>query len=161
MNDNILDLTLGAVFWLVLTFAAAWTGARFMPDSWYRKLNKPAWNPPDAIFGPVWGTLYFFMAAAAWLVWYKAGWEGLTGPLGLFLLQLVLNALWPWIFFDRHRIDVALLDISVLWVAVAATVAAFWKVMPAAGMLLVPYLAWISFAALLNFRIWRSNPQRA
>ena len=160
MNDDIIELTMGAVFWLVLTFGAAWAGARFLPDAWYRHLSKPAWNPPESIFGPVWSVLYLFMAIAAWFVWSETGWEGFSGPLGFYLLQLVLNGMWTWIFFGRHRPGVALLDISVLWIVVAATLVSFWKVTPIAGALFVPYLAWISFAALLNFSIWRQNPQR-
>jgi tryptophan-rich sensory protein len=161
LNDNILDLTMGAVFWVVLTFSAAWAGARFMPDAWYARLNKPAWNPPEALFGPVWSALYFTMAVAAWLVWSRTGWEGFAGPLALYVLQLALNGMWTWLFFGRHRPDAALVDMGLLWITVAATGAAFWKVMPAAGILFIPYLAWISFAALLNFSIWKSNPRAA
>jgi len=164
MNGDILELTLGAVFWGVLTLSAAWAGARFMPDAWYLKLNKPAWNPPDSIFGPVWTVLYLLMGAAAWLVWSDTSWEGFGGPLApltLYVAQLVLNAMWSWIFFGRHRPDVALLDMTLLWAVVAVTMVSFWRVMPLAGALFIPYLAWISFAALLNFKIWRSNPQVA
>lgn len=159
MNDDIINLTQGAIFWLVLTYGAAWASARFMPDAWYRTLDKPVWNPPDSVFGLVWPLLYFLMAAAAWLVWRDTGWEGFAGPLGLYLVQLLLNAAWPWLFFSRHRPGAALLDMSVLWIAVAGTMVSFWHVMPVAGKLFIPYLGWLSFAAALNFRIWRANPQ--
>jgi len=159
MNEDIVNLTMGAIFWLVLTFGAAWISARYMPDAWYRRLNKPSWNPPDSVFGMVWSLLYFLMACAAWLVWRDTDWGGFTGPLSLYLLQLLLNAVWPWLFFERHRPGAALADMVVLWIAVAATMVTFWHVMPVAGALFVPYLAWLSFAAVLNFNIWRANPQ--
>ncbi|HEY4371627.1 MAG TPA: TspO/MBR family protein [Burkholderiales bacterium] len=160
MNDDIINLTMGAIFWLVLTYGAAWISARYMPDAWYRSLDKPAWNPPDSVFGLIWSLLYFLMAVAAWLVWREAGWEGFAGPLGLYVVQLLLNSVWPWLFFSRHRPGAALLDMSGLWIAVAATMVSFWHVMPFAGMLFIPYLAWLSFAAVLNFSIWRANPRR-
>jgi len=155
---SLMDLTLGAIFWGVLTFGAAWVGTLFMPDTWYSRLTKPSWNPPDAVFGPVWSVLYLLMAAAAWLVWRETDWGGFAGPLAFYVVQLVFNGAWNWLFFGRHRPAVALLDIGALWLAVAATLIAFWKVVPLAGMLLIPYLAWITFASVLNFKLWRLNP---
>ena len=148
---------IGAVGWLVLTFAAAALGARFLPDEWYRRLNKPAWNPPNSIFAPVWTILYLLMAAAAWLVWRRYGLGGALVPLTLFVAQLLLNAAWTWIFFGRHRIRGALIDIVVLWVTILATLISFWTLEPLAGILLLPYLAWVSFAAMLNWTIWQMN----
>jgi tryptophan-rich sensory protein len=94
------------------------------------------------------------MAVAAWLVWRQVGWGG---ALVWFAVQLVLNAAWSPLFFGLHRIDLALLDIVALWVAIAVTLVGFWKVSPGAGWLLVPYLAWVSFATALNFALWRLN----
>jgi len=148
---------IGAVGWLVLTFGAAALGAQFMPDEWYRQLNKPAWNPPNAIFAPVWTVLYLLMATATWLVWRRYGFSGASLPLTLFVFQLLLNAAWTWLFFGRHRIEGALIDIIVLWVAILATLISFWKLEPRAGLLLVPYLAWVSFATVLNWTFWRLN----
>lgn len=148
---------LGAVGWLVLTFAAAALGARFLPDEWYRRLNKPAWNPPNSIFAPVWTMLYLLMAVAAWLVWRRYGISGALVPLLLFVAQLLLNAAWTWLFFGRHQIRAALIDIGVLWVTILATLVSFWKLEPLAGILLLPYLAWVSFATLLTWTIWRMN----
>jgi len=148
---------IGAVVWLVLTFGAAALGARFLPDEWYRQLPKPSWNPPNSIFAPVWTVLYLLMAIAAWLVWRRYGIEGAGLPLTLFVIQLLLNAAWTWLFFGRHRLDIALLDIVVLWVVILTTLLSFWGLEPLAGALLLPYLAWVSFATVLNWTIWRMN----
>ncbi len=148
-------LALGA--WLVLSFTAS-AGALFVSTGdWYESLRKPAWNPPASVFGPVWSLLYVLMAVAAWLVWREGGWKAQPRPLLLFLLQWLLNALWTPLFFGLHRPDLALVDILALWLALAATLLAFWRVRPAAGALLVPYLAWSSFAAVLNLALWRLN----
>ena len=152
-----LELILGAIVWLLLTFAAAALGARFLPDEWYRQLAKPTWTPPDAIFAPVWTILYLFMATAAWLVWKRHGVAGAVVPLALFLLQLALNAAWSWLFFGRRHPQAAFVDIVVLWAVILATLISFWPLEPLAGILLVPYLAWVSFATALNWTIWRMN----
>ncbi len=148
---------IGAVGWLVLTFGAAALGARFLPDEWYRKLKKPAWNPPNSIFAPVWTVLYLLMATAAWLIWRSYGINGALLPLALFIVQLLLNAAWTWLFFGLHRIRDALIDIMVLWLAILATLISFWRLEPLAGFLLVPYLVWVSFATVLTWTIWRLN----
>lgn len=148
---------IGAAGWLALTFAAAWLGARFLPDEWYRGLNKPAWNPPNKIFAPVWTLLYLLMAIAAWLVWRRHGFAGAAVPLILYVIQLLLNAAWTWLFFGRHRVDAALADILVLWLVILATLISFWRLEPLASILLAPYLAWVSFAAVLTWTIWRLN----
>jgi tryptophan-rich sensory protein len=126
-------------------------------ECWYRTLTKPTWTPPDGIFGPVWTTLYILMAISAWLVWKPAGLSGATLPLALFALQLLLNVAWSWIFFGWHRPGWAAVEIVLLWLAIVATTVAFFRHSRIAGWLLVPYLAWVSFAAVLNFAIWRLN----
>ena len=148
---------LGLLGWLCVTFAAAWVGSRFMPGAWYAALVKPAWNPPNAIFAPVWTVLYGLMAVAAWLVWRRAGFSGAGAALGLFAVQLILNALWSYLFFGRHQPGLAFGDIGVLWVAILSVVLLFWRVDRVAGALLLPYLAWVGFAAYLNFTLWRLN----
>ena len=148
---------LGAVGWLALTFGAAWLGSRFLPDEWYKRLTKPTWNPPNWIFAPVWTVLYLLMAAAAWLVWRRYGITGAVLPLVLFVVQLLLNAAWTWSFFGLHRPGAALIDIVVLWVTLLTTLILFWRLEPLAGILLAPYLAWVSFATALNWAIWRMN----
>ena len=140
----------------VLSFGAAFFGAQFPPGEWYAQLEKPFWNPPNWIFAPVWTLLYAAMAFAAWLVW-RQGTPARRAPLALWALQLVLNALWSWIFFGLHRPGLAAVEIGLLWVAILTTIVFFWRVRTAAGALLLPYLAWVSFAAVLNFSLWLLN----
>lgn len=143
--------------WLALCFAAAATGVFVSTGDWYAALHKPSWNPPPWVFGPAWTFLYITMAVAAWLVWREGGWKAQRRALGLFIVQWFLNALWTPLFFGAHLPGVAFGEIVLLWLAIAATLVAFWRVKKAAGLLLVPYLAWVSFAAALNFTIWRLN----
>ncbi|MGZ4961813.1 MAG: TspO/MBR family protein [Limisphaerales bacterium] len=145
------------VAWLVLCFGVAAIGALFMPGDWYASLNKPAWNPPGWVFGPVWSALYAMMAVAAWLVWKRGGFPAQRGALTLYLVQLALNAAWTPLFFGLHRPGLAFGEIVLLWLAIGATLLAFSRVTPLAGWLLAPYLAWVSFAAVLNFALWRLN----
>ncbi len=145
------------VGWLVLCFAAATFGAQFMPGAWYAALNKPTWNPPNWIFGPVWTALYTMMAVAAWLVWRRGGFAANAFPLSLFLLQLLFNAIWSWLFFGLKNPALAFAEIVLLWLGIGATLAAFWRLQRPAAWLLVPYLAWVSFAAVLNFTLWQLN----
>ncbi len=148
---------LGLTGWVLLCFAAPALGAFAMPDAWYASLHKPLWNPPSWLFGPVWTVLYTMMAVAAWLVWRRGGFALQSGPLTLFFAQLMLNAAWTPLFFGLHRPGLAFLDIALLWLAILATLAAFWRVHRGAAWLLVPYLAWVSFASVLNFTLWRMN----
>jgi tryptophan-rich sensory protein len=126
-------------------------------DGWYRTLAKPAWNPPDSVFGPVWTTLYVLMAIAAWVVWNQEGGKAAGTPLKLFGVQLALNVAWSWIFFGVHQPGWAFVEIVILWLAILASTVAFFRRSKIAGWLLMPYLAWVSFAAVLNFSIWRLN----
>lgn len=148
---------LALVGWLTLCFAATGTAAFVSIDGWYAALQKPSWNPPAWVFGPAWTVLYISMAVAAWLVWREGGWKAQGRALGLFLVQWVLNALWTPLFFGLQRPGLAFAEIVILWLAIAATLAAFWRINKVAGVLLVPYLAWVTFAAALNFAIWRLN----
>lgn len=144
-----------AICLLVEGLAGAMTASAI--PGWYAGLKKPSWTPPAWVFGPVWTFLYLTMAVAAWLVWSKLGLPGASTPLILFGVQLIFNFAWSWIFFGLHLPGIAFLDIVLLWLAILATLIAFWRVTPAAGWLLVPYLTWVSYAATLNFAIWRSN----
>jgi translocator protein len=148
---------IGLVAWLAVTFLAAALGSRFMPGEWYAALDKPSWTPPSAVFGPVWTALYVMMALAAWLVWRDAGFTAARAALSAYLVQLVLNAAWSWLFFGLHRIDLALLNIVVLWATIAVTIVLFRRSSSVAGMLLVPYLLWVSYATALNAAIYRLN----
>ena len=126
---------------------------------WFRALNKPAWQPPDSVFGPVWTILYALIAASAALAWYDArnGKQRIVVVV-LFVLNGILNAGWSLLFFHLQRPTWALAEIAVLWLATAALMAVLWPISRRAALLLVPYLAWISFAAALNFEIVRLNP---
>lgn len=126
-------------------------------DDWYATLAKPSFNPPDWIFAPVWTALFVAMAIAAWLVWLRRPVSQAPATFGLFGLQLALNVLWSVLFFGMRNPGLALLEIVFLWGAILATMIAFWRVRPASGWLFVPYLAWVSFAAILNASIWMSN----
>ena len=143
--------------WFLICFMAAAFGSLFIPGQWYASLNKPAWNPPNWIFGPVWTLLYVMMALAAWLVWRRGGWAAQKYPLGWFLIQLALNAAWTPLFFGLKNPSLAFGEILLLWLAIAATLVSFRRVDKAAAWLLAPYLAWVSFAALLNLTLLRLN----
>jgi benzodiazapine receptor len=147
------------VFWVVLCLVAGFIGSLFTAPAvatWYRDLQKPAWSPPNWAFAPVWTALYVAMGVAAWLVWRRAV-PGVPAALALFAVQLALNVAWSGLFFGLHSPGTALLDIVLLWLAILATLVAFWRISPAAGILLLPYLGWVSFAASLNYTIWRMN----
>ncbi len=125
-------------------------------DTWYAGLNKPDFNPPNWVFAPVWAGLYILMAVAAWRVWKIAGLSSM--PLKLYGAQLVLNFLWSILFFGLHRIDLALFDIFALWVLVMATAKAFHRRDALAGLMFLPYLAWVGFAMALNYTLFELNP---
>ncbi len=147
----------GLPAWLALCYAAAAFGGQFMPGDWYAALRKPSWNPPSWVFAPVWTTLYTMMGVAAWLVWRRGGLACQRKALTCFLLQLALNAIWSPLFFGLHWTGVAFAEIVLLWGAIAGTIATFYPVQRLAAWLLAPYLAWVSFAAALNFTLWRLN----
>lgn len=127
-------------------------------DTWYAALAKPAFTPPDRVFGPVWTLLYLMMALAAWRVWRLGGTREVRAALGLWALQLALNLTWSYVFFGARMIGAALAEIAVLLVAIVATLALFWRLDRVAGALLVPYAAWVAFAMLLNAALWQLNP---
>ena len=156
VSKRLFDL-LGLAFWVVLTFSVAALASQFEPSEWYRHIAKPAWTPPGWLFGPVWGLLYLSMSISAWLVWRQRVNTGVALALGFYLLQLAVNGLWSWMFFGLQRIGLALTDLIMLVILVAITVAMFLRVRKAAGLMLLPYLLWVSFAAALNFQIWRMN----
>ena len=150
--------SLGALAaFVAASFAAAAIGSIWTPGAWYASLAKPAWTPPPFLFGPVWTALYAMMGFAAWLVWREKGFRRGAAPLGFFSAQLVLNAAWTALFFGLRNPGAAFAEILVLWAMIAATTALFYRVRPLAGLLLLPYLAWVGFASALNFAIWRMN----
>lgn len=150
----------GLLGWVMITFAAAALGAWASTSaaSFYSTLALPAWAPPASVFGPVWTLLYAMMAVAAWLAWRERGWRGARPALLLYLMQLAVNALWSWLFFGWKLGALAFADILLLIALMCATIVAFARIRPIAAVLLLPYLAWISFASALNFAVWRANP---
>lgn len=147
--------------WLALAFAAAAIGgiASANAGSFYQELVRPSWSPPASLFGPVWTVLYLLMGIAAWLVWSEKQSEHRRGALTLFVIQLAFNTLWSWLFFAWREGGWAFAEILLLWILIVATVIAFRRVDRIAAVLMIPYLLWVSFAAVLNFAIWRLNPQ--
>ncbi len=125
--------------------------------AWYTALAKPAWTPPDWVFAPVWVALYATMAVAAWMVWRERDRLTVRKALIWFGVQLAFNALWNPLFFGFRRLDLAMLDLSLLWVAILLTMRNFHRVRAVAGWLLVPYLAWVTFAGALTLSIWVRN----
>lgn len=162
MNDLSLGKQLIALAgWIFVSFTAAGIGAlaSVRAAEFYGTLTQPAWAPPSWLFGPVWSVLYLLIGIAAWLVWREVGFSGARTALLLFGAQLVLNALWSWIFFVWKQGGPAFAEVLLLWVLILATLIAFWRIRPLAGGLLLPYLLWVTFATALTWTVWRLNPE--
>lgn len=146
---------------LAVVYAAAYLGAAATTSSletWYRTLDKPAFSPPDWLFGPVWTILFTAMGVSLYLVWSQGLGDGRVRiAIAAFALQLVLNVLWSFLFFAQQSPPAAFIEIMILWAAILATIVLFWRVSVVTGALLIPYLLWVSFAGVLNFFIWRLN----
>ena len=147
----------GLCFWLALCFFAESSAVIFLPGRWYSHLHKAPWTPPSYLFAPIWTTLYLAMAVAAWLVWREGGFRKQSFPLSLFAVQLFLNSAWSFICFGLHVLPLSMVDMMLLWIAVLATMLAFFRVNRLAGWLFVPYLAFVTFAASLNVALWWMN----
>lgn len=158
---NLSKQFLGLLGWLGVTFFAAALGAwaSIQAGSFYAELARPDWAPPGSWFSPVWTSLFVLMGIAAWLAWREKGFQEARGALILYLVQLAMNALWSWLFFGWKMGGAAFAEIIVLWILIALTLRAFWRIKPIAGLLLVPYLLWVSFAVGLNYTVWQLNPQ--
>jgi len=152
---------IGLLVWLGISFIAAAIGsaASIHAGAFYSQLIRADWAPPANVFGPVWTVLYVLMGISSWLVWRVAGFYSARGPLLIFIIQLMVNAIWSWLFFEWHQGALAFVDIVLLLALVIATIVSFWCVKPLAAALLIPYLLWISFAAVLNYSVWMLNPQ--
>ena len=155
--SNFIRLAIAVALPLAVGGLSGFATAQGVQD-WYPTLVKPSFNPPSWVFGPVWTLLYLMMGIAAFLVWQK-GWESgsVKSALALFAIQLILNGMWSVLFFGMRLPGPAFLEILVLWVAIGATLVLFWRVAPVAGMLLLPYQGWVTFAAVLNGAIWILN----
>jgi translocator protein len=150
----------GLACWLIASYAAAAIGglASLHAADFYTALTRPHWSPPAWLFGPVWSVLYTLMGVAVWLVWREGAWHRHATALNLFVAQLAVNASWSWLFFAWHMGVAACVEIVVLWWLIIATTIAFWRVRAWAGVLMLPYLAWVGFASALSFAIWYMNP---
>lgn len=146
---------------IVICEAAGILGSIFTMSeipTWYATLAKPALNPPSWIFGPVWTTLYAMMGIAVFLVWQKGTHKKeVRNALGIFAIQLALNTAWSILFFGLHNPFLALIDIVLMWCAIAVTIRVFYKITKPAAYLLIPYILWVSFATYLNYSIWMLN----
>lgn len=151
---------LGLLGWLLLAFAAAALGglASVQAGAFYAELARPAWAPPGWLFGPVWSALYALMGVSAWLVWRARGFAGARSALVLFIAQLGVNALWSWLFFGWRLGGLAFAEVLLLWAMIVATIVLFWNISKTAGALLLPYLAWVTFASALTYSVWQRNP---
>jgi len=149
---------LGLIGWLLVTFAAAILGAIASVDaaSFYSELIKPSWAPPASVFGPVWSILYILMGISVWLVWREP--QTTKQALGLFIVQLSVNALWSWLFFVWHMGAWSFAGVLLLLLLIVATLFSFWRISRMAVVLMIPYLLWVGFASALTWTIWQSNP---
>lgn len=149
---------LGLFGWVFVCFLAFAFGGRFRPGDWYLTLAKPFFTPPSWVFAPVWAVLYSLIAVGAWMVWRPNGFRGSARlPLILFLIQLVMNAAWSWLFFGKQRMDWALIDIIALFVLLIGLIVLFHREDEKAAWFLMPYTGWIAFASLLNLAFFRMN----
>jgi len=149
------------VICIIIPLAIGAIGGFFTMESvktWYTTLNKPSFNPPNEIFGPVWSTLYVLMGISSYLVWKeRKSFTGYSWAVGLYFLQLVLNLMWSFLFFNQHQIGFALVEIIILLITIIATAIIFYRINRAAGLLFIPYILWVSFASYLTYSIFMLN----
>jgi len=153
---DLLGLAAFVLLCLAVSGVGAWVTATSV-GGWYQALAKPAFNPPDRVFAPVWTALYLMIAVAGWRVWRLRGLAGARGAMTVYALQLALNLCWSFVFFGAQAIGAALAEIVVLFAAIVVTARLFWRIDRAAALLLAPYAAWVAFAAVLNAALWRLN----
>ncbi|WP_394691622.1 TspO/MBR family protein [Hoeflea sp.] len=141
-----------------LVVLTASSGAVFKPGPWYEELQRPNWTPPNWAFPVVWSILYILIGVSGWIVWQA---QGVGLAMGLWLLQLILNAAWSWLFFGMKRMDLAFVDVCALFLSILAYIAAASVISPLAALLFAPYAVWVATAATLNRAVWRLNPSAA
>jgi len=149
-----------AIISIAIAQSAGLIGTFFTASSvtgWYMTINKPSWNPPSWVFGPVWTSLYVLMGIAAYLVWQQRDVPGAKLALSVYALQLAFNTLWSILFFGLKNPGLAFAEILVLLISILVTAVLFWRITPWAGALMIPYIAWVSFATYLNYTIWQLN----
>jgi benzodiazapine receptor len=152
--------TLALVVFVGASIGAAALGGAFTSrgvSEWYPTIAKPGWTPDPAVIGAAWTILYPLIGVAGWLIWRAGPSRAVTAALVAWGIQMALNAAWSWLFFGLRSPGLAFAGIVLLWVAILATIVLAWEPVRAAALLLVPYLAWVSFAGALNLAIWRLN----
>ncbi|MFK7795359.1 MAG: TspO/MBR family protein [Gammaproteobacteria bacterium] len=147
---------LNLIFWIALCMLAGFIGSLFSPGEWYQSLQKPLLNPPNIIFPIVWNILFVLMGIAAWRIGEKQR-KTISLALALFIIQLCFNALWSYLFFGMQSPGLALIEILFLWILILVTTFIFYRIEKIAGILLIPYLGWVSFAIYLNYSIYYLN----
>lgn len=147
---------MSALIFVLVTVAAASSGAIFKPGAWYEGLRKPSWTPPRWAFPVVWTILYVLIGYAGWVIWQVSGW---SAAMIAWAVQIVANAAWSAFFFGWKRIGLAMLDLVVLWLSILAFIVLAWPISPLAAILFLPYLAWVSAAGALNYSVLRLNPR--
>jgi tryptophan-rich sensory protein len=160
MPDWISSSVLSFAVFVGLVIATAAFGGQWGADPWYKMLSKPRWTPPNWLFPIAWTIIYLAIAVAGWTVW-DTGEPEWPALMALWAAQLIANAIWSYIFFGRKEIGLALADIALLWVLIAAFIVLAWDGNRLAGLLFLPYLLWVSYAGALNLAIWRRNPVRS
>ena len=141
---------------LAVSAIGGWVTATSV-GTWYQTLQRPSFNPPDWVFGPVWVTLYVMIAVAGWRVWRRRGLAAARREMVAYALQLALNLGWSFVFFGARMIGAAFAEILLLLAAIVVTAVLFWRADRIAGLLFVPYVGWVAFASVLNFSLWRLN----
>jgi benzodiazapine receptor len=160
MHRTFKQQTLGLIGWLAICFIAAAIGmiASLDAGNFYNNLQSPSWAPSANVFGPVWSILYALMGISAWLVWRRHSRAVNQPALTLFIVQLLVNATWSWMFFRFHTGLGSFINIVLLWILIVMTIVLFWKRSNTAGALLIPYFLWVTFATFLNYTMWQMNP---
>lgn len=158
---TVFSQVVGLIGWIGLTFVAAFIGtiASVEAGTFYAQLIRPVWAPPASAFAPVWTTLYLLMSIAAWLVWRERSASRLGTALVLFIIQLCANALWSWLFFVWRNGAFAFAEVLILLALIAVTTVAFWRILRLAGILMLPYFAWVCLASTLTWYVWQNNPK--
>lgn len=142
---------------LAMGAIGAWFTSQYV-KTWYVTLNKPSFNPPNWVFAPVWTTLFILMGIAAYLVWLKREQvQYFARTVAIYLIQLVLNVMWSFLFFYAHEIGIALFEIIALLLAIIINAMVFYKIDKTAGLLFIPYILWVGFATILTYSIFSLN----
>lgn len=157
VKKSIYENYLPTLLWIIISFIPAIIGGYFKPGSWYLEIAKPDWTPPGWVFGPVWFLLYFCMGISASIIWKSKNNKPIKLAMTIFIVQLILNALWSWVFFGLNNLLFSVVEIILLLSMIVLTIFLFYRINKKAGLILIPYLLWVSFATILNLNIWLLN----